>query len=109
MMGHYSLSSFDSIGERMVAEDQAEGVVLDPVQLITNEWVPRVAGAITTISSICMLCMAWKRRAWLFHRLVLGKKTKRNNHTKEHKLASEDCGIYLLACLHFVRVRRDVV
>jgi len=72
MMRHYSLSSFDSIGERMVAEDQAEGVVLDPVQLITNEWVPRVAGAITTISSICMLCMAWKRRAWLFHRLVLG-------------------------------------
>ena len=38
-----------------------------------DEWVPRIAGVITLISSLCMIWMAWSRRRRLFHRLILGK------------------------------------
>jgi len=41
-------------------------------QLTINEWVPRVAGAITFLSAICMIVMALIRRDRLFHRLILG-------------------------------------
>jgi len=35
-------------------------------------WYPRVAGLITLIASLSMISMAWKRRKFMFHRLVLG-------------------------------------
>jgi len=35
-------------------------------------WYPRVAGLIVLISSLNMISMAWKRRNFVFHRLVLG-------------------------------------
>ena len=42
-------------------------------QMKVNEWVPRIGGGLTFLSSLCMLWMAWKRRDRLFHRLVLGR------------------------------------
>jgi len=67
-----SLSFFHAI-ERMVEEDNDEEQwSLDSEQLKANEWVPRIAGVITFISSLCMMWMAWNRRDRLFHRLVLG-------------------------------------
>jgi len=40
--------------------------------LHANEIYPRVAGAITFISSVYMIVMAWSRRQFLFHNLVIG-------------------------------------
>ena len=34
---------------------------------------PRVVGVITLICSILMISMAWHRRKYMFHRLILGK------------------------------------
>jgi len=33
---------------------------------------PRITGTITVISSLCMIIMAWRRRKFLFHRLIFG-------------------------------------
>mmetsp|Transcript_21863 Transcript_21863/g.52011 ORF Transcript_21863/g.52011 Transcript_21863/m.52011 type:complete len:390 (+) Transcript_21863:111-1280(+) len=33
---------------------------------------PRVFGSVTVVSSACMIWMAWKRREYMFHRLILG-------------------------------------
>ena len=37
-------------------------------------WYPRVVGFITMMSAACIINMAWPRRKFVFHRLVLGKK-----------------------------------
>jgi len=52
---------------------QAEAIDDEPTttQLVLM-WYPRVAGLITLIGSLTMINMAWKRRKFLFHRLVLG-------------------------------------
>ena len=55
-------------------EDQTyEGVTMSMRQMKVTEWLPRIGGGITFLSSLCMLWMAWKRRDRLFHRLVLGR------------------------------------
>jgi len=48
---------------------------LSSKQQKANDWVPRIGGVITFISSLCMMWMAWNRRDRLFHRLILGKVT----------------------------------
>jgi len=47
-------------------------------------WYPRATGLVTFLSALCMLRMAWKRRNLLFHRLVLGKKTKQETKRRSH-------------------------
>jgi hypothetical protein len=47
--------------------------ILTPQQLQIGFLVPRIAGAITLLSSFCMIIMASKRCGHLFHRLILGK------------------------------------
>ena len=46
--------------------------------LCGHDWAfilyPRITGSITVICSLCMATMAWKRRKFVFHRLVFGKK-----------------------------------
>ena len=55
-------------------EDQTyEGVTMSMRQMKVTEWLPRIGGGITFLSSLCMLWMAWKKRDRLFHRLVLGR------------------------------------
>ena len=66
--------SFRSLTERMV--EDAKMPELSTTELNIRFWQPRVTGSITFISSLCMLLMAWNRRKFLFHRLVLGKKKK---------------------------------
>ncbi len=39
-------------------------------------WWPRFTGLATIITGIIMLYMAWPRRKFVFHRLVLGKERK---------------------------------
>jgi len=44
--------------------------------LAGHDWAfilyPRITGSITVICSLCMATMAWKRRKFVFHRLVFG-------------------------------------
>ena len=75
-----SLSSFYSIERMMGVEEEEADTDTDtgigaagPTMQLVITWYPRVAGAITFLSALCMLCMAWKRRNLLFHRLVLGE------------------------------------
>ena len=63
---------------RMTEEEEEEDQIYEEAtismrQMKANEWVPRIGGVVTFLSSICMLWMAWKRRDRLFHRLVLGR------------------------------------
>lgn len=39
---------------------------------LTMLWYPRVTGAVTFASSMCMISLAWSKRSHLFHRIVLG-------------------------------------
>jgi len=57
------------------AEEETVEIVVPSYILKVNEVVPRVVGAITFLSSLYMLGIAWKRRQWLFHRLVFGMST----------------------------------
>ena len=64
----------DEEEEEKEEEDQTyEGVTMSMRQMKVTEWLPRIGGGITFLSSLCMLWMAWKRRDRLFHRLVLGR------------------------------------
>ena len=63
---------------RMTEEEEEEDQIYEEAtismrQMKANEWVPRITGVVTFLSSLCMLWMAWKRRDRLFHRLVLGR------------------------------------
>ena len=60
----------------MIIQESTEGIVvwsLPSYALKTDVVIPRVGGVIAFLSSLYMLAMAWKRRKWLFHRLVFGK------------------------------------
>ena len=60
--------------EQEEEKDQTDEVATMRMRFIkANEWVPRITGVITFLSSLCMLWMAWKKRDRLFHRLVLGR------------------------------------
>ena len=62
----------------MAAEEQIEsGDSIYTSMMRVNAWLPRVAGVVTVLSSLVMISMSWKRRALVFHRLVLGKNRKR--------------------------------
>jgi len=72
----------NSIQMMMLEEDDEEEYtnssatgmnILTPQQLQIGFLVPRIAGAITLLSSFCMIIMASKRCGHLFHRLILGK------------------------------------
>jgi len=53
-------------------EQSDEGMLQPPWLLNANEVYPRVVGVITTLSSLYMLFMAWKKHESLFQRLVFG-------------------------------------
>jgi len=55
----------------MIEEEEDSTGILTKKILAANEWIPRIAGVITFLSSLCMVWMAWNRRRRLFHRLVL--------------------------------------
>ena len=70
----YAISRMTEEEEEEEEEDQTyEGVTMSMRQMKVTEWLPRIGGGITFLSSLCMLWMAWKRRDRLFHRLVLGR------------------------------------
>jgi hypothetical protein len=54
------------------SSDDDEGYQLSQRQLMINEIAPRVTGTIAFLSAVCMICVAWKRKDRVFHRLVLG-------------------------------------
>jgi len=67
-------SFFYTIG-RMVEENNDKeqwSINIADENLRANEWVPRITGVVTILSSLCLVLMAWLRRDRLFHRLVLG-------------------------------------
>ena len=69
----YAISRITEEEEEEEEDQTYEGVTMSMRQMKANEWVPRIGGVVTFLSSICMLWMAWKRRDRLFHRLVLGR------------------------------------
>jgi len=59
----------------MNVQESTEGIIdLSPSSyaMKTDEMVARIGGVIQFICALFMLMMAWRRRQWLFHRLVLG-------------------------------------
>ena len=60
----------------MAAEEEGEGndaVEGDIIRDKADLWVPRLIGSVTFLCSIFILGLSWRRRAYVFHRLVLGK------------------------------------
>ena len=51
--------------------DKNNNVIPEYIQL-TNEIWPRITGAVNCSSAVYMILLAYSRRQWLFHNLVLG-------------------------------------
>jgi len=60
------------LGVDKAMQGETTGNGLTTKQQLALELFPRAVGLITLISSIAMITIAWKRRKYLFHRLVLG-------------------------------------